>query len=208
MDAGGGAIQFDGLGVPTGRVVVQCAWAILEVDAIRGAMPFDGLGVSTGRVHKSVVLSFPPSNMILLSYQTVHLCLLKCTLQPASVKTLILNINTINRPGMMWPVRIVGRPTMCTLHWCVEYTMRSSVRATLSGDRVTRLFTTGVFSIMKICVAPESAIASFVFKVTLAAARVCIATEWVAAFDNILEVIMVMSSSLRLLVGVAEHWVG
>ncbi len=197
-------MQYDGLGILTGWVVAQCAWAISEVDAGGGPIPFNGLGVPTGRVHKSVVLSFPPSNMILLSYQTVHLCLLKCTLQPASVKTLIPNSNAIDR-SRMWPVRIVGRPMMCMLHSCVKNTMRPSGRATLSGDCVTRLFTTGVFSVMNICVAPESAIASFVFWVTLTAARACVATDWVVAFDDKVEVIMVTMSSAQPSVVVAEH---
>ncbi len=38
-------------------------------------------------VHKSVVLSLPSSNIILLLYQMVHLNLLKWTSHPASVKT-------------------------------------------------------------------------------------------------------------------------
>jgi hypothetical protein len=83
-----------------------------------------------------------------------------------------------------------------------------SARATLSGDRVTCLFTAGVFSIMKICVAPESATASFIFRVTLAVARACITTDWVVPFNNIIEVITVTLSSSQLLVVVAEYWVG
>jgi hypothetical protein len=49
---------------------------------------------------------------------------------------------------------------MLTLQTCVDITRRPSTRATLRGQSVVRLFVTGVPSMMKICVAPESAIAT------------------------------------------------
>ena len=97
-------------------VVAQWACAISELVAGVGAIDGEGRGDPIGRVHKSVVLSFPPSNMILLSYQTVHLCLLNHTLQPNSVNTWIPNKGAIERSGIICPVRTVGRPTMCMLH--------------------------------------------------------------------------------------------
>ncbi len=114
------------------------------------------------RLHKSVVMSLPPSNMILWSYHTAHLSLLKHTLQPASVRTLMTKGNAIDKLAIMCPVRTVGRPLMCTPHSWVEYTMRLLARATLRGVRVIPLFKMGVCSIMKIWVAPEFAMASFV----------------------------------------------
>ncbi len=64
---------------------------------------------------------------------------------------------------------------------------------------------TGVFSITKICVAPESAMASFIFSVTLAAARACVG---IVGVDDILEVMTVMSLLSISNIVVAEHWVG
>jgi hypothetical protein len=66
-------------------VVAQCACAISEID-VDGHVMEDVCGDPIGRVHKSVVGSFPPSNMMLLSHQTVHLCLLNRTSHPASVR--------------------------------------------------------------------------------------------------------------------------
>ncbi len=97
-------------------VVSQWACAISELVSGVGVLDGEGCGDPIGKVHKSVVLSFPPSNMILLSYLTVHLCLLRCTSQPTSVNTWILNRDMIDRSGIICPVRTVGRPTMCTLH--------------------------------------------------------------------------------------------
>ncbi len=81
--------------------------------------------------------------------------------------------------------------------------MRPSVRATFSGDCVMHLFMTGVFSITKICVVPELAMASFVFSVTLAAARACVG---IVGVDDILEVMMVMLSLS--ISNVVVAWVG
>ncbi len=75
------------------------------------------------------------------------------------------------------------------------------------GARVIRLFTIGVCSIMKILAAPESAMASFVRRVTLVAARACVFALWVDVLDEMLDVITIASSSLSMVAGV-EHWVG
>jgi hypothetical protein len=45
-------------------VVAQCACAISEID-VDGRVMEDVCGDPIGRVHKSVVGSFPPSNMML-----------------------------------------------------------------------------------------------------------------------------------------------
>ncbi len=149
-------------------VVAKWAWASAITGAADGiAMGLqwvDVLGVPIGRVYKSVVLSLSPSNIILLLYQMVHLNLLKQTLHPASVKTWIPNKEVIESSGIMCPVRIVGKPTMLTSHLCVDNTLRPSARATFRGKCVILLLITGVPSMMKIWVAPESAIGSFVLR--------------------------------------------
>jgi len=61
----------------------------------------------------------------------------------------------------MWPVNTMSRPGMYMLHICVDITVLLSARATLRGRSVRRLLVTGVPSMMKICVAPESAIVTF-----------------------------------------------
>ena len=61
----------------------------------------------------------------------------------------------------MWPVKTMGRPGMYMLHMCVDITVCPSARATLRGQSVRLLLVTGVPSMMKICIVPESAIAFF-----------------------------------------------
>ena len=91
--------------------------AMSDVDVGGWSIQLDFMGGDPiGRVHKSVVLSLPPSNMILSSYHTVHLSLLKCTLQSASVRTLMPKSDAIDKSGIMCPVRTVGRSLMCTSH--------------------------------------------------------------------------------------------
>ncbi len=78
-----------------------------------------------------------------------------------SVRTRIPKSDAIERSGMMWPVKTMGRPGMYTSHICVDITVRPSARPTLRGRSVRRLLVTVVPSMMKICVAPESTIAFF-----------------------------------------------
>ena len=49
---------------------------------------------------------------------------------------------------------------MSTSQTCVDITRRPFARATLRGQSVVHLFVTGVPSMMKICISPESAIAT------------------------------------------------
>ena len=60
----------------------------------------------------------------------------------------------------IWPVRIVGRPGICISHTCVDLIFVPFGRLILSGFVVTYLLWTGIPSMMKIAVAPVSAIAS------------------------------------------------
>ena len=61
----------------------------------------------------------------------------------------------------MCPTNVTGRPGIITSQMWVDKTCRPSASATLRGHGVVRLFVTGVPSMMKICVAPESAMATW-----------------------------------------------
>jgi hypothetical protein len=67
----------------------------------------------------------------------------------------------MDNSGTMCPTRVVGRPGITMSHICVDSTRRPSANATLRRHVVFHLLRTGVPSITKIWVAPESAIASF-----------------------------------------------
>jgi hypothetical protein len=98
---------------------------------------------------------------------------------------------------------------MCTLDSCVEKTSWPSARVTLRGEHVMHLLTTGVFSMRKICVAPESAIASVVRRVTFAVARACVGKDrGLIGVADVFEVTTVMSSLLQAVGVAAAHWVG
>ncbi len=127
--------------------------------------------VPVGSIHKLVALSFPPSNIILLLYHTVHYNLSNLTLHPALVNTTIPNRDAIKSSRMMCPVRTTGSPLMWTLHICVDVTCRPLARDTARGFVMGPLLITGVPSIMNICVAPESAIASLVLSGNAAPAK-------------------------------------
>ena len=88
----------------------------------------------------------------------MHSVAVKVTSQPADVRTRIPNSEATDSSGTMCPVRVVGRPSIATSHICVDVTIRPSARATRKGRVVGRRLTTGVPSMTKICVAPESAI--------------------------------------------------
>jgi hypothetical protein len=60
---------------------------------------------------------------------------------------------------------------MCMSHMCVDMTTHPSVRATCRGHVVFHLLTTGVPSMTKIWVAPESAMESFVLSLKTAPAK-------------------------------------
>jgi hypothetical protein len=66
----------------------------------------------------------------------------------------------IDNSGTMCPTRVVGRPGIIMPHMCVDINRRPSANATLSGHVVFCLLWTGVPSMTKILVVPESVIAS------------------------------------------------
>jgi hypothetical protein len=139
-------------------------------------------------------------------YRTMQLVLSNVTVHPASVRTRIPNSEAIDRSGIMCPVSTVGSPSILMSHMCVDQTIRPSANATFSGCVVGRLLTTGVPSITKIWVAPESAMASYVFRRNPANPAFSICTRWLSAcalndccehlLDDTLEMITVASSSI------------
>ncbi len=81
-------------------------------------------------------------------------------MHPAAVRTRIPNKDAIDNSGTICPTSIVGSPGIIMSHICVDVTRRPSASATFSGHVVFRLLWTGIPSMTKIWVAPESAIAS------------------------------------------------
>ncbi len=117
-----------------------------------------------------------------------HSPFVKVTSHPASVSTLMPKRDVMDKSGMMCLVRTMGRPSIAMSHMCVDMTWRPSANATFRGIEVGRLFTTDVPSMTKIWVAPESAMAWFVWR--------CIAPLAISMGDAVdtLEVTMVISS--------------
>jgi hypothetical protein len=135
----------------------------------------------------------------------MHLVLSNVTVHPASVRTRIPTSEAIDRSGMMCPVSTVGSPSILMSHMCVEKTILPSANATFSGCVVGRLLMTGVPSITKIWVAPESAMASFVSRRNPANPAFLVFTMWLIVCalydfrghlsDEMFEVMTVVSSS-------------
>ena len=86
--------------------------------------------------------------------------------------------------GTMCPVNVVGSPGISTSHMCVDLICRPSGRLILSGFIACHLFFTSAPSIMKIDVAPVSAIASDV-------AIVMALRYWFNGLPNILPAVSV-----------------
>jgi hypothetical protein len=159
-----------------------------------------------GRVHKSVAGSFTPRKIMAPLYRTMQLVLSNVTVHPASVRTRIPNSEAIDRSGIMCPVSTVGSPSILMSHMCVDKTIRLSANATFSGCVVVRLLTTGVPSITKIWVAPESAMASYMSRRKPANPALSVFSRWSSAcslndlrdrlLDDTLEMITVASSSM------------
>ena len=77
-------------------------------------------------------------------------------------------MDAIDSSGMMCPMMTTGRPLMCTSHSCVDNTLQPSAKATCRGDDMGHLFWMGVPSMIKMWVAPESAMASVVLRAKVA----------------------------------------
>jgi hypothetical protein len=160
--------------------------------------------VPNGSIHKLVALSLPPLSMFLLLYHTVHADLSNRTLHPASVSMTMMKREAMESSGMMCPVRTTGSPSMCISHMCVDVTLLPSAWDTTNGHVVGHLLTTGVPSMMKNCVAPKSAMASFVFSGNAAQVKCCgggMLLNMPHLEEPVFDVMTVLSSSL----GFVEH---
>ena len=111
----------------------------------------------------------------------MQLFLSNVTVHPASVSTQMPNSEAIDRSGIMCPVSTVRSPLILMSHMCVDKTILPSANATFSGCVVGRLLTTGVPSITKIWVAPESAMASYVSRRNPANPAFSVFTRWLRA---------------------------
>ena len=81
------------------------------------------------------------------------------TVHPASHSTRTPMSDAIDRLGTMCPMSVSGRPGMLMSQQCVDLIFDPSGRLIVSGFVATRLFSTGVPSMMKIAVAPVSMMA-------------------------------------------------
>ncbi len=63
--------------------------------------------------------------------------------------------------GTMCPINVLGRPRMCMSHTCVDFIRVPSGKLIVRGFTAVRLLATSAPSIMKMEVAPVSAIAQF-----------------------------------------------
>ncbi len=160
--------------------------------------------VPIGSIHMLVALSLPPLSMILLLCHTVHTDLSKCTLHPALVSTAMPKREAMESSGMMCPVRIPRHPLMCILHMCADVTLLPSDRDTTNGHVVGRLLMMSVPSLMKICVAPKSVMASFIFSGNTAQTKCCeggVLLDMPHLEEPVFDGMTVLSSSL----GYVEH---
>ena len=101
-----------------------------------------------------------PVKILFPLHLTTHFLLSNLTVHPAAVRTQIPNKDAIDNSRTICPTSVVGSPGIIMTHICVDVTRRPSANATFSGHVVFCLLWTGIPSLTKIWVAPESAIAS------------------------------------------------
>ena len=78
-----------------------------------------------GRVHRSVVGSFMPVNIILPFYLTTHFSMSNfLTVHPASMSTWIPKRKAIDNSGTVCPTSVVGRPGIIILHMYCRFDTR------------------------------------------------------------------------------------
>jgi len=112
-----------------------------------------------GKVHKSVEGSLNPRKITCPLYRTSHFMSSKTTLHPALHRGRIPMRDATVNDGTMCPVRTVGRPGIAMSQICEDWTCLPSGKLICSGLVATRLLTTSTPSMMKMDVAPVSAIA-------------------------------------------------
>ncbi len=137
-----------------------------------------------GRVQRLVALSLPPCKIILLLYQTVHVRLANRTLHPAAVRKRMPNKEATDDSRMMWHVRVTRSPLMLRSHMCVDVTLRPLASETFRGQVLRCLLMMGVPSITMICVASESAMASFGLSLKMAPAKAGAEEEMVVLWEE------------------------
>ncbi len=118
-------------------------------------IPFVGIG----SIHKSVDASLNPLKMTVSSYTTSHFLSSNITLHLALHNGLMPIRDATANVGTMWPVSVRVRPGMLMSHLCVDLNFLPSGRLIIKGFFVSLLFSTSTSSIMKMDVAPVSAIA-------------------------------------------------
>jgi hypothetical protein len=111
-----------------------------------------------GKVHRSVLGSLYPVNIILSLNITLHLSLAKTTLHPVLHSRRIPINDAVVKDGTICPVKTVGKPGICMLHTCVNMTLFLLGKLIVSGRVAMHLFSTSTPSMMKIDVAPVLAI--------------------------------------------------
>ena len=112
-----------------------------------------------GSIHKSVDGSLLPRKITFLLYITSQLALVNTTVHPALHSTWMPINDAIVNLGTMCPVKVTGRPGIVMSHMCVDFTLLPSGKLIVSGHDEGRKLLTGVPSMIKMDVAPVSAIA-------------------------------------------------
>ncbi len=140
------------------RTVRTCRPNIAFVGSSIDCVP-SSISVLMGSVHRSVDGSFFPHKIMFPLYHTLHLFLVNNTLHPASHRTLIPINHAIVNLGTTCPTSTFGRPGIVMSHVCVDFTFVPSGRLMVSGRMAGHMFLHSVPSMMKIEVAPVSAIA-------------------------------------------------
>ncbi len=120
------------------------------------------LPVGSGSVQKSVDGSLCPVKITLLWKITSHFSLSNTTFHPALHRGRIPMSDATFNDGTICPVSIVGRPGILMSQPCVDTTFLPSGKLMVSGSVAMRLLSTSAPSMMKMEVAPVSAMAWFV----------------------------------------------
>ena len=120
------------------------------------------LPVGSGSVHKSIEGSLYPFKITLLLKITSHFSLSNTTLHPAMHRGWITISNATFNDGTICPVSIVGRSGIWMSQTCVDTTFLPSGKLIVSRSFAMRLLSMSSLSMMKMEVAPVSAMAWFV----------------------------------------------